>query len=604
MDLQHGAVTLSLSSSCEERRTAHHDTMTLRRLHRRTQAPSRAPVKDGPFPNMNGLIDLTDDGHEHDEPLEAARVVDLAAAKDSDDSAIMLIGVDISSDVVDLLQDDDDDEEAEDTAAQTKSFASDFASIKRYDQSHPRKSRMASGEESDGKSIPHVSDDSAMMLIGVDISSDVVDLLQDDEDDEEAEDTAAFALTESFASDFASIKRYDQSHPRKSRMASGQESDGKSTPHVSDDSAMMPIGVNISSDVVDLLQDDEDDEKTEDTAAYAQTENFASVKRSDQSHPRKHIIASGEDSDGESTLPHALDDSAKLPIGVDVSAIGVDISSDVVDLLADDEENEAEDTDVYAQAQADSFFAPPKRSVQSHPKKYIMASRKRKREKALLKEAEERANALQQKPKAADKFNPENIPGGCNFVVIDDDSSEDELEFETSAKQSGGLGTTRTTKPVARAVAQKWVSKDNAAPPYQYQKKQQKVIPHENSFRRDIDYNFHISQEDAFVIQERMFREAAARVARLHSSNQVKSSPQSGGIVTPMFDIAERYPDHWRWKEPYACLGLPRNSSLTLVKSQYRRLAKIYHPDKSKHADAAAKFHGIATAYRKLSQRD
>jgi hypothetical protein len=310
-------------------------------------------------------------------------------------------------------------------------------------------------------------------------------------------------------------------------------------------------------------------------------------------------LATSEDSDdeGESSLPPAaLNDKAKLPIGVEISA-------DVVDLFEDEEDSEADEPTTYAKTEAS---ASEKRSVQSHPRKYIMASRKRKREKALQKEAEEQAEALQRKPKASDRFNPENIPGGCNFVVIDDDSSEDELEFETSTnKQSNNSGST-TAKKAAHPTVQPQIG-GLKEPSYRYQKKPfiKRFYPqNENMFCRDKDYNFNISQEDAFEMQERMFRESAARVARMHSSEQVKPSPRSEAIVAPMFDIAERHPDHWRWKEPYACLGLPHNASMTLVKSQYRRLAKLYHPDKSKHADAANRFHGIAIAYRKLSQSD
>jgi DnaJ-class molecular chaperone len=167
------------------------------------------------------------------------------------------------------------------------------------------------------------------------------------------------------------------------------------------------------------------------------------------------------------------------------------------------------------------------------------------------------------------------------------------------------LGMTANKKAAQPTVqAQQGVLKETS---YQYQKKPfiKRFNPHnENMFCRDKDYNFNISQEDAFEMQERMLRESAARVARLHLSEQVKPSPRNEAIVAPMFDIAERHPDHWRWKEPYACLGLPRNASMTLVKSQYRRLAKIYHPDKSKLADAANRFHGIAIAYRRLSQSE
>jgi hypothetical protein len=63
-------------------------------------------------------------------------------------------------------------------------------------------------------------------------------------------------------------------------------------------------------------------------------------------------------------------------------------------------------------------------------------------------------------------------------------------------------------------------------------------------FCRDKDYNFNISQEDAFEMQERMLRESAARVARMHSSDKSKQVPEMA-IVASYFNC-ERHSDHWR----------------------------------------------------------
>jgi hypothetical protein len=388
---------------------------------------------------------------------------------------------------------------------------------------------LATSEDTDDEGESHapaVLDDKATSMIGVEISSDVVDLLADEED------TVA---------DNAS------------------DDEGESIPPAAalDNKAKLPIGVEISAEVVDLLADDEDDEIDSDNKG----ETLPLAALDDKAKLPMEVKISN---DVETLPPAALDDKAKLPIGVEISA-------DVVDLLVGDDDDITDDITTYAKSEG---FAMEKQSVQqSHPRKYIMASRKRKREKALQKEAEERAEAFQRKPKAADRFNPENIPGGCNFVVIDDDSSdEDELEFETSSKkQSNNTGMTADKKAALPTMqSQKGVLKE---PPYRYQKKPfiKRFNPqNENMFCRDKDYNFNISQEDAFEMQERMLRESAARVARMHSSEQVKASPRNEAIVAPIFDIAERHPDHWRWKEPYACLGLPRNASMTLVKSQYR----------------------------------
>jgi DnaJ-domain-containing protein 1 len=503
-----------------------------------------------------------------------------------------LIGVELSADVVDLLAEDGDDQ-LDDAAAyaETGCYASekiDHATTEDEDDTTAyaetgghasEKSDHATTEDSDDKreSLPPAAWDNTPKFIGVEISADVVDFIAVDEDDK-ADDTTAYAKNEGHASE------------QIDHAASEDNGDeGESLPKAALDDKARLIGVEISADVVDFIADDEDD-NADGTTAYAKTEGYASEKID-------HATSEDSDHKGESLPPAALD-KPKL--------IGVEISADVADFLADDKDEKADEITAYAKTEG---YASERQSVQqSHPRKYmpVKPSRKRRREKAMQKEADERAEAVQRRPKVADRFNPENIPGGCNFVVIDDDSSEDEVEFEMSVnEQRNNLGMP-TNKKAAQSTVQphKGVLREQS---YLYQKKPfiKKLCPqNENSFHRDRDYDFTISQEDAFKMQERMLRDSAARVALLHLADQVKSSPLSEAIVAPIFDIAKRHPDHWRWKEPYACLGLPRNASMTLVKSQYRRLAKLYHPDKSKHADAANRFHGIAMAYRKLSQSD
>jgi DnaJ-domain-containing protein 1 len=315
--------------------------------------------------------------------------------------------------------------------------------------------------------------------------------------------------------------------------------------------------------------------------------------------------------DRKATAPAAVSESKEAeakevarPLAWNIFAslpIGAEISADVVDLLESDCEPED---------QAPLILVAAKRSLQNHPQKYIKASLKRKRERIEAKKLEQ---LRMQKAKAqAAAFDPRNIPGGCNFIVIDDDSSEGDESNKPVDQDVAGAGKA-TVQQVTQDNSKKqkvyprgnitWSERKPAAAAAAAARK---VYKHssENMFCRERDYNFHISQETAFEIQERMFREAAERVARLQATIQVTPNHQSETIVAPMFDVADRHPDHWRWKEPYACLGLPRHSSLTLVKSQYRRLAKLYHPDKSKHTNATDRFHGIAKAYRKLSQYD
>jgi DnaJ domain len=116
------------------------------------------------------------------------------------------------------------------------------------------------------------------------------------------------------------------------------------------------------------------------------------------------------------------------------------------------------------------------------------------------------------------------------------------------------------------------------------------------------EYNFSLTEEAAKEMQERLFREAASKM-RAQPPVRVTSAPCEAmplEITAPIFDIVDRFPDHWTWKDPYAVLGLPSNSSLILVKSQFRRLARRYHPDKSLDAKTSAKFHSISTVYHKL----
>jgi curved DNA-binding protein len=55
-----------------------------------------------------------------------------------------------------------------------------------------------------------------------------------------------------------------------------------------------------------------------------------------------------------------------------------------------------------------------------------------------------------------------------------------------------------------------------------------------------------------------------------------------------------------KYKDYYASLGLERGASEEAVKKAYRRLARKYHPDVSKEADAEEKFKEVAEAYQTL----
>lgn len=55
-----------------------------------------------------------------------------------------------------------------------------------------------------------------------------------------------------------------------------------------------------------------------------------------------------------------------------------------------------------------------------------------------------------------------------------------------------------------------------------------------------------------------------------------------------------------KYKDYYASLGIARDADAATVKTSYRRLARLYHPDVSKEPDAEEKFKEVAEAYRTL----
>lgn len=235
------------------------------------------------------------------------------------------------------------------------------------------------------------------------------------------------------------------------------------------------------------------------------------------------------------------------------------MSHNVVDLTSDGEKEEREHPDVIdlavssdeeAVSSKPSLADAALRKTHSHPRKIQQQARKRKR----LQQQEERWRQQEQKRKAEEQRRAAaRLP---NFVIIEDSSSSEDEEEED-----------KKSKPLPSG---------------------------KRAFDMEKNFNYNITQQAAQDMQDRLLQQSAARVRQQQPARKTTS-----GFTEAVFDIADRYPDHWRWKEPYSVLGLPKNSSVTLVKSQYRRLARRYHPDKSQTA-TAHKFHAICTAYRKL----
>lgn len=122
---------------------------------------------------------------------------------------------------------------------------------------------------------------------------------------------------------------------------------------------------------------------------------------------------------------------------------------------------------------------------------------------------------------------------------------------------------------------------------------------------QESNFNANLTHEDALREQERLFRESAARVrsqARFQvCQNGYSARPNAMSFSQPVLDVRTRYPDHWKFMDSYARLGLPYNSPLQLVKTQYRNLARVYHPDKSGSDRTAEKFQAIAEAYHSIT---
>ena len=54
----------------------------------------------------------------------------------------------------------------------------------------------------------------------------------------------------------------------------------------------------------------------------------------------------------------------------------------------------------------------------------------------------------------------------------------------------------------------------------------------------------------------------------------------------------------------YKVLELEEHATISEIKKSYKRLAKIYHPDKCNHPNATIKFQEINYAYEILSNDD
>ena len=113
--------------------------------------------------------------------------------------------------------------------------------------------------------------------------------------------------------------------------------------------------------------------------------------------------------------------------------------------------------------------------------------------------------------------------------------------------------------------------------------------------------------EDALKEQERLLQKAADRIRNQPSfrvaADSSGSKKDSRSITFPSLvqNVHLRYPDHFKYCNFYSRLGLPRHANESMIKSQYRRLARVYHPDRNiGKPDTRHKFEAVKEAYNLL----
>lgn len=124
--------------------------------------------------------------------------------------------------------------------------------------------------------------------------------------------------------------------------------------------------------------------------------------------------------------------------------------------------------------------------------------------------------------------------------------------------------------------------------------------PHDHHSNNFLGMNI----EDARKEQERLLQQSAARVRNqpvFHVTtepNRLRNAVRSITFSTLVRDVHQQYPDHFKYRDFFARLGLPRHANESMIKSQYRRLARVYHPDRNfGKPDTRHKFQAVTEAY-------
>jgi hypothetical protein len=192
-------------------------------------------------------------------------------------------------------------------------------------------------------------------------------------------------------------------------------------------------------------------------------------------------------------------------------------------------------------------------------------------------------------------------------VIIIDSSDEDVLEHDAPNRKGAGrapaatgIGSSNKNKSSHQGFWEAAPQQPSVACKSTARKRAKRPPTHNAEYyNRSTQYNFSFSETEAHREQERLFREAAARVRKGLAMNVGHSAPFVADANIP--DVSKLNQNHWKSKDPYACLGLPRGASINIIKSRYRRLALKYHPDKSNFEHTTARFQAVTEAYKLLT---
>ncbi|KAL3943891.1 MAG: hypothetical protein SGBAC_002049 [Bacillariaceae sp.] len=262
-----------------------------------------------------------------------------------------------------------------------------------------------------------------------------------------------------------------------------------------------------------------------------------------------------------------------------------------VEMAVEIEEEEDDDDEI----EVIDVKAPPRRedsSPTTHHHPNVSA------EQAPLDTEDASVYSIQSESQAPSSFAPQTLVGSVE-TPIDIDSDDTVTMGAMDGKTLRDFCTQKRTKGT------------KPPPPTSYSFPERRFVFHQKPRRRPPSpmtnkWSYGVSCDAAMKEQERLFQASAAKMrsqttARVETA-AVAATARNQNIIFQQVvpNIAEKYPLHWQFPFHSARLGVPEGSSKSVIKKQYRRLALLYHPDKSLSANTATKFQNITESYREL----